>query len=115
MLQARLIHGGSVQFTEAYLASQYGKHIANPGAGISAMPSMHIAVVTIYVLIARRTIWLLPACCFWIVIFVFSAFSGYHYWWDGIIAVVVTLSCWVLAARIHRPSKECDCLLEVPG
>lgn len=101
MLQQRLIHSGPVQFTEAYLASEYGSHIATPGAGISAMPSMHIAVVTIYVIMARKTVWLVPACCFWAAIFVFSAFSGYHYWWDGIVAVAVTVACWAVAERLH--------------
>ena len=102
MLQRRLIHHGPVQFTEAYLVSQFGNRNALVGAGISAMPSMHIAVVTIYVLMSRRTLWFVPACCFWIAIFVFSAFSGYHYWWDGIVSVAVTVSCWAFASSLHH-------------
>ena len=71
------------------------------------MPSMHIAMTTIYVIAARRTWWLAPACAFWLIIFIGSAYFGYHYWLDGIVAAVIAWLCWkaaelLFAAMDHR-------------
>lgn len=83
-----------VRVTESYLASSLRSHTAVKGGGISAMPSMHLGTATIYVLAARRTWWLIPAILFWLIIFVASAYFGYHYWVDGIVAAAVAWFCW---------------------
>ena len=62
------------------------------------MPSMHLASVSIFVLAARRTKWIIPAILFWLIIFVLSAFFGFHYWIDGIVAAIVAAFCWYAAA-----------------
>jgi hypothetical protein len=76
-------------------------HVAQKGGGISAFPSMHIATVTIYVMAARRTWWLIPAAVLWISIFIGSAYFGFHYWIDGIVAALVSVGCWQGAAAIY--------------
>jgi membrane-associated phospholipid phosphatase len=83
-----------IGFTQHYLLSAIRSHVAVKGGGISAMPSMHLAAASIYVLAARGTRWLSPAVLFWLIIFVASGYFGYHYWVDGIVAAIVAAACW---------------------
>jgi hypothetical protein len=95
---------GPIGFTQQYLAKLVNVHVAVKGGGISAMPSMHLASTSIYVLAARGTKWLLPAILFWLIIFVASGYFGYHYWVDGIVAAFVASVCWYAAELIFpRP------------
>lgn len=88
--------------TQAYLAGNVHSRIVSDGAGISAMPSMHIGVMSIFVLAARGTKWIVPAILFWIMIFIGSAYLGYHYWIDGIVAAAVAWVCWKAAELYYR-------------
>jgi hypothetical protein len=81
-------------------------HVAAKGGGISAFPSMHIATVTIYVLAARGTKWLIPAVGFWLMIFIGSAYFGFHYWIDGIVGAAVSVGCWHAAGAIYSRFPE---------
>ena len=85
---------GPIGFSQHFLAVAVHQHVASKGGGISAMPSMHIASVSIFVLAARRTRWVCPAILFWLMIFVLSAYFGFHYWIDGIVAAIVSAICW---------------------
>jgi hypothetical protein len=98
-LNSTLSPNSPIRLTEEYLASSLHSHIAVKGGGISAMPSMHLGAVSIYVLGARRTRWLIPAILFWLIIFVASAYFGYHYWVDGIVAAGIATICWAMAER----------------
>jgi len=93
---------GPIKFTQQYLATMAHVHVATKGGGISAMPSMHMATASIYVLAARGTKWLSPAIVFWMIIFVASGYFGYHYWVDGIAAAAVALLCWASTERLYR-------------
>ena len=96
-----------IRVTQAYLSSVVGSRIGVEGGGISAMPSMHVAVVSIYVLAARRTIWLIPSVVFWLIIFISSGYFGYHYWVDGIVGTAAAAVCWaVFEAVLSRPSVK---------
>jgi hypothetical protein len=88
---------GPIAWTQHYLARIVGLHVAVKGGGISAMPSMHLASASIYVLAARRTRWMVPAVAFWLIIFVASGYFGYHYWVDGIAAAVLAAALWRLS------------------
>jgi PAP2 superfamily protein len=81
-------------------------HVAMKGGGISAFPSMHIATVTIYVLAARGTKWLLPALAFWFVIFVASAYFGFHYWIDGIVSAALAVLCWKGSEAVYSRMSD---------
>lgn len=81
-------------------------HQAQKGGGISAFPSMHIATVTIYVMAARRTLWMIPALVLWISIFIGSAYFGFHYWIDGIVGSIVSVCCWQAAAAIYAKLSQ---------
>lgn len=104
VLDSTLSPGGPIRGTQTYLASAVNTHVAIKGGGISAMPSMHVAAPSICVLAARRTPWLVPAILFWIVIFVGSAYFGYHYWLDGVASAALALPAWGLA-KVIVPSS----------
>jgi membrane-associated phospholipid phosphatase len=93
---------GSIGLAQDYLLEAARQtHVAEKGGGISAMPSMHIATVTIYVLAARGTKWLLPAIVFWVSIFIGSAYFGFHYWVDGIAGAAIAALCWRGAQAVY--------------
>lgn len=105
-LNSTLSPQSPIRLTEQYLASSLHSHIAVKGGGISAMPSMHLGAVSIYVLAARKTRWVIPAILFWLIIFVASAYFGYHYWVDGIVAAGVATMCWVVAERSYAEASR---------
>lgn len=84
-----------------YLLAGIASGTAYSGGGISAMPSMHIAVVTVYVLAARGTKWFLPAVLFAAIILVGSVHSGYHYFVDSVVGAAVALLCWKLTELFY--------------
>jgi hypothetical protein len=92
---------GPISFTQRYLASIVHVRVAVKGGGISAMPSMHLATASIYVLAAKRTRWFIPSILFWLTIFVASGYFGYHYWVDGIAAAVVSAVLWHVTEGIY--------------
>jgi hypothetical protein len=106
ILDHALSSDSPIRGTQSFLASALDSRVAVKGGGISAFPSMHIGAVTIYVLAARRTPFLVPALTFWALIFVGSAYFGYHYWIDGIAAAAVALLCWSLAERFFARRDE---------
>lgn len=97
---------GPIGFTQHYLGQIAGLHVAAKGAGISAMPSMHLAAASVYVLAARRTRWLLPAIAFWVIIFVASGYFGYHYWVDGIAAAIVAAAVWSASEAAFANARQ---------
>lgn len=105
-LAAHLPADDSLRLTQTYLAASLGSHVALKGGGISAMPSMHLGAAAIYVLAARGTKWLAPAVLFWLTIFFLSAYFGYHYWVDGIVAAGVAAVCWMAAERMLGRGEE---------
>ncbi|RIX32449.1 hypothetical protein D3M59_05790 [Sphingomonas edaphi] len=82
-----------------YLLEGVSSPQAYYGGGISAMPSMHVAAVTIFVLAARRTAWFIPSCVFAAAIVVGSIHSGYHYAIDAPVAAIIAYASWQLAER----------------
>lgn len=80
----------------AYLMDGIGQD-AYAAGGISAMPSMHMAACSLYCLASRGTRWFVPACLFWVVIFVGSVHSGYHYAVDAPVAAVIAYVAWRIA------------------
>jgi hypothetical protein len=100
-ISTQLPSDGVLRTTQGYLAAALQDHIAHKGGGISAMPSMHLGAASIYVLAARRGPWLFPALAFWLVIFFLSAYFGYHYWVDGLVAAVVAILSWITAEAYY--------------
>jgi membrane-associated phospholipid phosphatase len=68
------------------------------GGGISAMPSMHVAVTAAYLCaLWHRPFWRSLAGMFFLVIWVGSVYTGYHYATDGLVGAAVAALCWWLA------------------
>ena len=83
-----------VMKTQYYLSAGIGSKVALKGYGISAMPSMHIATVTIFALAARGTKWLWLTLLFWAMTLFGSVYLGYHYVMDAPVAAAVAWACW---------------------
>jgi membrane-associated phospholipid phosphatase len=75
------------------------------GGGVSAMPSMHLAVAMIFVMATRKSHWRAVAVPFWLLIFILSAYFGYHYWIDGIVGSIIAMLCWLAAERLFEPAR----------
>ena len=101
--------GTMTRETAAYLLAAYQSHGEIIGTGISAMPSMHVAIVTLNALMLshiNRYVgalgWLYLA-----VILLTSVYLGWHYAIDGYVSIAVVCLIWRLARRTidaPRPS-----------
>ncbi len=75
-----------------------GYHLAEPtkGSGVSAMPSMHVAMATLFALLGIRTNKLLGIVMilFCGVIFIGSIHLSWHYAIDGYVSILMTVLVW---------------------
>jgi hypothetical protein len=90
-----------------YLAQGYLNHQEGVGRGISAMPSMHLAVVALYVCAARHygRLPLALASLLYLLILVGSVHLGWHYAVDGIFGTLGVVVIWRLTRR-SAPNVE---------
>lgn len=107
-LNSTLAPHGPIQTGQLLLPKALHSHVAVRGGGISAMPSMHLATVSIYVIGSRQTRWFVPSALFWLIIFFCSAYFGFHYWVDGILAAALAMLCWVGAERLSQKLGAAD-------
>jgi PAP2 superfamily protein len=74
-----------------------------PGAGISAMPSLHIATTAWMVIAisayARRWAW--PMALIGMLIFLLSISLGWHYAADGIVGAAAAVGCYWICERAY--------------
>ena len=77
------------------LALSVGDLEVGRGGGISAMPSVHVAVTIIFLLaVWHRRYWRVAAALYAAVIWLGSVYFGYHYVTDGPLAAVIAVACW---------------------
>lgn len=90
-----------------YLWMTYKARSLAPGAGISAMPSLHIATMTWIVLVFAlyRSKWLIAAVPLSLFIYCGSVALGWHYAIDGVVGAVGAGACYVAcrACLCDRP------------
>ena len=79
-----------------YLWTIYEGGGFGPAAGISAMPSLHIATTAWLVIAIHRFArsWLIPVAALSFMIFVLSVALGWHYAVDGIVGIAATFGLW---------------------
>lgn len=72
--------------------------------GISAMPSMHVSMATLFALSISKVsrIAAVGAWLFMLTIFVASVHLAYHYAVDGYVAIAATVAIWALAKPLAR-------------
>lgn len=87
---------------QAYLWDAYSSTELSVGGGISAMPSMHVAIATLQALAAwrlgRKVGWLLTA--YLPVILLGSVHLGWHYALDGYVSMALTVALWFGMGRL---------------
>jgi hypothetical protein len=78
------------------------------GAGISAMPSMHVAMAVLFALLARagaRRLYPFFAL-FAVAILIGSVHLGWHYAIDGYVAAAMVWAIWMVSGRLVAPMKR---------
>lgn len=79
-----------------------------PGFGISAMPSVHVAMATLFAIggfvLHRWVGWLMTAYA--VLIWIGSVYLGWHYATDGIVGASMTIGLWKLSGKIAEPFEE---------
>jgi hypothetical protein len=91
-----------------YLWADYLSGGGRPGGGISAMPSMHVAVALWVALVVRAYFPRLQflGWAYFAAILIGSVHLGWHYALDGIVASAIALVAWALAPFLLRLSSN---------
>jgi len=89
---------------QAALWSGYANGVAGVGSGISAFPSLHVAMATLFALAARHIHPALGAgyAAFAVAIMAGSVHLGWHYAIDGYASALTVAALWWLAGRWVR-------------
>jgi hypothetical protein len=98
----------SVRMAADFLLDNYRSHGAGIGGGISAFPSLHVAIATWFALFLRSIgiRWLGEVFLLWI--WAASVILGWHYVLDGPAGIAVALIAWKLAglSTLKRVSPQ---------
>lgn len=80
------------------------------GGGISAMPSMHVAFVTLnaFFLTGFGRRWAVAGWSFAALILFGSVYTGWHYAVDGYLSILVVSAIWYLTGRFVLPQASRD-------
>ncbi|WP_427969466.1 phosphatase PAP2 family protein [Altererythrobacter sp.] len=82
------------------------------GSGISAMPSVHVAIAYFTYLVVwekYRKAWAVAAAgCFTLLIWIGSFHLAWHYAWDGIVSIICVWAFWRLLGRVEIKQLEPD-------
>lgn len=107
-LAASPIRGSRLAEVQAYLWEAYSSGGVAFGSGISAFPSVHVAVATILALyLYERRAWLvIPGLLFVAAILFLAVYSGYHYAVDGYVSIAVIVAGWALLRSAERAAQE---------
>lgn len=78
------------------------------GRGISAMPSMHVALAFLFFLAIRQVNHTLGVLffIFFVTILIGSVHLAYHYAVDGYVAILITAIVWSVCGALFRPAAH---------
>ena len=73
-----------------------------PFGGISAMPSIHVAMAVVFALLGMRVnCWLgIVLIAYAVIIQIGSVILGWHYAIDGYVSIILTILLWKLVGKI---------------
>lgn len=93
--------GGTTERAAAYLLAAYQGNGDLIGTGISAMPSMHVALATLNALMLSRVNRIVGAFgwSYLAVILMSSVYLGWHYAIDGYVSIAIVSGIWWLCRR----------------
>lgn len=108
-LVAALEENGSTRFLgyADYLLEAYRQQQTAFGTGISAMPSVHVAmaVLNAWFLTSLNRGLGVAGWAFAAIILFGSIYSGWHYAIDGYVSAVIASAIWLVCARFERPAQ----------
>jgi membrane-associated phospholipid phosphatase len=92
---------------QEYLWTIYEKGILVWGSGISAMPSVHVSMAFLYVLLTyrRHPIAFWAFCLYALLIMIGSIHLGWHYAVDGYVAIPCTWIIWWIIGKLQKQSS----------
>lgn len=90
------VAASGIGITQQALWEIYAGQSALIGSGISAFPSVHVAIATVAAIyMCERSKWLVPlAAIFLFFTLYLSVFTGYHYAVDGYVSIIVIFVVW---------------------
>lgn len=92
-----------IGYVQERLWESYSSQGMAIGTGISAFPSVHVAIATLTALyLYERSRWLaVPGLVFLVTILFLSVYTGYHYAIDGYVSIVLVTGAWVALRRVE--------------
>ncbi len=95
------VAASGIGVTQKALWEIYAGHSVLIGSGISAFPSVHVAIATVAAIyMCERSKWLAPlAVTFLFFTLYLSIFTGYHYAVDGYVSIIVIFCVWWVLRR----------------
>lgn len=93
--------------TQDALWSAYVNNFAGLGSGISAFPSMHVAMATLFFLVARHLHWGMGVAYGLVAVIIMagSVHLGWHYAIDGYASALTVMALWWLTGRSMRRAQ----------
>jgi hypothetical protein len=97
----------TIEFQPFLLKGFYARVFA-PGGGISAMPSMHVALAALCAIagFAKGRTLGLAFSVYAVLIWIGSIYFGWHYVVDGPVAAAMMLAIWKMSALLVRPQPR---------
>lgn len=103
-------YAASVHGYADYLLAAYQSGRPELGGGISAMPSMHVAIATLnaFFLAGFGRRWTIAGWSFTAFILFGSVYTGWHYAVDGYLSILVVSLLWYATGRFVLPQASRD-------
>ena len=103
--------------TQLLLWNDYISNSMGIGAGISAMPSVHVATAFLFMLLGfstKKLFWKVVSVIYLLLIMIGSIHLGWHYAVDGYFSILTTWAIWAAAGIFIDRFRCCSQATEVP-